>query len=330
MLKIFRANINSGFQFQIRNAWREAIAKTLNTEVEHYPFSFEVSEVRGDGLFCCKSVCSEEEDAEYKIVVSEDVLRYVSGTEIDDINVGLYFKDYFPIEGTSLLLFNNDNKKVNAYKLKIDISRTNKMMAKLEFNLTNLLDDSIVLVSECDNCSWKMLHGPDTYMNEVEKMFQDTFIHKEFLMITCKKFAGYLESQGLEEEASELMARAKVHDNSKILNKDEFRALTTIINDKSCLKDATQKLSAYKQDAIELHWKHNAHHPEHFENVEDMGRLDRLEMICDWAARSLQYGTDLIEFVEKRQEDRFHFPELMYQEILCNCKILTDLLNKNK
>ena len=61
--------------------------------------------------------------------------------------------------------------------------------------------------------------------------------------------------------------------NSKILNKGEFRALTGIINDKSCLKDASSKLSQFKQDSIELHWKHNRHHPEHFKNINDTDEL---------------------------------------------------------
>lgn len=164
-------------------------------------------------------------------------------------------------------------------------------------------------------------------MTDVEKMYQDTFIHKELVLLVCNKFATYLDKNELEEDAKSLRERAIIHDNSKILNPSEFQALTGIINDKSCLKDASSKLSSFKQDAIELHWKHNSHHPEYFDNVEDMTRLDRIEMVCDWCARAIQYNTNLLEFVEKRQSDRFHFPELMFDEIYHYCKIILDLMN---
>ena len=144
-------------------------------------------------------------------------------------------------------------------------------------------------------------------------------------MAIAARFAEYLNENGSSDDAEKLLHRAKNHDNSKILNKDEFRALTHIINDKKALKDASKSLSSYKQDAIELHWKNNDHHPEHYEAVCEMTRAAKQEMCCDWCARSLQYGTDLIDFVEKRQEDRFRFPEQFYKEVLQYCKILVDI-----
>ena len=57
-----------------------------------------------------------------------------------------------------------------------------------------------------------------------------------------------------------------------------------------------------------------------------MSKIDKMEMACDWYARAIQYKTNFLEFVEKRQEDRFHFPELIYDEIYHYCKILNTLL----
>ena len=114
------------------------------------------------------------------------------------------------------------------------------------------------------------------------------------MLKVCNLFANYLEEQGQIEDANDLRHRAIIHDNSKILNRDEFRTLTSIINDKSCLKDANSHLSSFKQDAIELHWKNNEHHPEHFENINDMPPRARREFVCDCCARSLQYQTDLL------------------------------------
>ena len=96
---------------------------------------------------------------------------------------------------------------------------------------------------------------------------------------------------------------------------EELDALSKISLDKTCLKDANEKLSEYKRQAIELHWKNNRHHPEFFSDPENMSKLDILEMICDWHSRSVQYGTDLREFVKIRQENRFQFPENMIKTI---------------
>ena len=103
---------------------------------------------------------------------------------------------------------------------------------------------------------------------------------------------------------------------------DELSALARIINDKSTLRDSTKQLSQIKQDAIKLHWKHNTHHPEHFKSPTDMSRLDVMEMCCDWHARSVQYETNFLDFVKKRQKDRFHFPIWMFEEIWHYCEIL--------
>jgi hypothetical protein len=159
-------------------------------------------------------------------------------------------------------------------------------------------------------------------MSDIEKMYQDTFMHKKYVLGSCRKLANYLKEQGMNNHAEKLMERAITHDDSKITCEDETRALSQIINDKTCLSDANKALSQIKTDAIQLHWKHNSHHPEHFSNYADMEKIDIMEMVCDWHARSVQYKTDLLEFLEVRQRDRFHFPEYMYLEIKHYCEIL--------
>lgn len=49
---------------------------------------------------------------------------------------------------------------------------------------------------------------------------------------------------------------------------------------------------------------------------------DIVEMVCDWHANSSIYGTDLIDFVVTRQQNRFHFPEEMFKQVLSYCNIL--------
>ena len=71
-----------------------------------------------------------------------------------------------------------------------------------------------------------------------------------------------------------------------------------------------------------MHWKHNSHHPEHYKNPIDMEKIDILEMCCDWHARSTQYHTDLMTFVNTQNEIRFHFPDWMFSEIVHYCEVL--------
>ena len=159
-------------------------------------------------------------------------------------------------------------------------------------------------------------------MTDYEKMIQDTVVHKMFVVQSCEKLARYLEREGATEHAKGLRERAKVHDDSKIVCEDELEALSKIINDKSSLRDSSKLLSSIKKDAIRLHWQHNTHHPDHFNSILDMSILDRMEMVCDWHARSMQYKTDFLSFVKERQENRFHFPDWIFPELYHYCEVL--------
>jgi hypothetical protein len=264
-----------------------------------------------------------------KMIVANEVMQYTHGEEVPECNVGLYMDDYLPLEGAKLLLKDGKNPahiKPVQFMLSIEKSDETDISCILHFVLNDLLLNKTYCIKSQIRNSWKMLAGPDTYMDDTEKMFQDTFIHKGYVIQVAAKFAEWLRNNGQEQDAEALLINAKVHDNSKILNKDEFRALTSIVNDKTSMRDKNASLSVYKQDAIELHWKNNTHHPEHFHDIREMSRQQRQEAACDWCARSIQYGTDLVDFIEARQKDRFHFPEDIYEEFLGYCKVLARLM----
>lgn len=335
MLKISHEDIKVGTEFSIRNSWRTNIARTLKKDEETYPFLFKVIDM-DDHICICESVPDKQSKKKYILSMSTMTIRYLNGQEVPDCHCGLYFHDYLPLENEKLLLTNVRRDAITPAQFRLCISMEEQYVIGkeggtfvkvpyLDFELLNLLTDETYSLATHAKSSWKLLNGPETYMNTVEQMYRDTFIHKGYVMTVCTRFAEWLRKQSLDEDAEALLGRAKVHDNSKICNKDEFRALTGIINDRSCLGNAKAQLSAFKQDSIELHWKHNAHHPEHYAQYEDMSRLDRMEMVCDWMARALQYHTNLMEFVETRQNERFHFSELMYEEIHHYCKVLVSL-----
>lgn len=330
----------------LRNSWHDKLQEFM--KVKSLPFRFSIlNKVEDDKN--PRYIVLDDEKKKTKIIIGETALKYLVSNEVPDCNPGLYFKDYLPNENAYLLLTCND--KITPVRFLFDISTCvvdEVEYPYIELVLKNLILDEKYTVDSKKNACWKFivygnaiekaankessdktLDGHATsiqgYMNDVEKMYQDTFIHKTMVKYVCYKLASYLEKEGFKDDAAELRKRADVHDNSKILNKTEFQALTGIINDKSCLRDASASLSAYKQDAIELHWHNNRHHPEFHTKVTDMTRLDRYEFVCDCYARSLQYGTEIIDFMEKRQEQRFHFPDIMFEEIIHYCKIIKTL-----
>lgn len=151
---------------------------------------------------------------------------------------------------------------------------------------------------------------------------QETMLHKSFVISACIKMSKYLNSIDERELAIMLLNRANIHDNSKLIG-PELELLSSIYGNQSAFINPNVQLSNSEKDVIEKHWENNRHHPEHFEDFDKMSELDILEMVCDWYARSMQYGTDFLDFVKVRQETRFKFPKNMFEKIYKYCEVLT-------
>ena len=150
---------------------------------------------------------------------------------------------------------------------------------------------------------------------------RETLLHKSFVIKACLKMSDYLIQNNQSELAIALLKRANIHDNSKLVG-PEVELLSSIYGNQNAFINPTTTLSDKEKEVIEKHWENNRHHPEHFKNIDKMSELDIIEMVCDWYARSLQYGTDFLEFVTVRQDTRFHFPEEMFKKIYRYCEIL--------
>lgn len=149
----------------------------------------------------------------------------------------------------------------------------------------------------------------------------DLIEHKKHVMESCKTMAHYLIDAGEYDMAKELILRGLVHDNSKLKEEEFGKFMELKIKDRA-FTNARTVLNDYEKERIAVHWKNNPHHPEYYESVDEMTTMDKMEMVCDWHARSKQYHTDLLEFLETRQKNRFHFSEEMYEEIYRYCTIL--------
>lgn len=111
----------------------------------------------------------------------------------------------------------------------------------------------------------------------------------------------------------ELILRAEIHDQSK-LQSPEVEAFT---EHTAALAGLTYGSPEYEEcrkgmkSALEHHYGHNRHHPEHFkEGVDGMNLIDLVEMFCDWKAASMRHNDGNIRRSIEINKDRF---ELSHQ-----------------
>ena len=157
--------------------------------------------------------------------------------------------------------------------------------------------------------------------NETYAQLEDIFLHKKLVFDSCLKMSKYLHSIGKDDFAIEICRRAALHDNSK-LDDNELNNFCKLDKSKVLLKNPYAQIDGDTERVIEIHWHKNRHHPEFFNDISQMDEIDIIEMCCDWHARSVQYGTDLLEFARIRQENRFHFDDETFKRILEYCKAL--------
>lgn len=161
--------------------------------------------------------------------------------------------------------------------------------------------------------------------DKLSREMADTLIHMDCVKRSGQYLASYLIHNNRSIDAIRLLGKCAVHDVSKIQNTQEFMALASIIDDIHQMADAEHVQSKEQVEAKQLHWANNSHHPEHYENPNDMSELDLLEMACDCHARSKQFGSDLIEYIDCQQNIRFNFDDDHLKRLKTYCVALTEL-----
>lgn len=130
------------------------------------------------------------------------------------------------------------------------------------------------------------------YIETIDKIC----LHIDAVQRNCKKLAERLILNGELEFGRKLIAHAYIHDNSKFYGL-EFDFLTQ--------RDDKDKLFL----AVRNHQQLNAHHPEHWGSIHEMPRLYIAEMVCDWLARSQEFGTGVRDFVKIKAMPKYDFKE---------------------
>lgn len=114
----------------------------------------------------------------------------------------------------------------------------------------------------------------------------------------------------------DLLVRGEKHDQSKLENPE-----LSLFNEHSChLRTTTYGSDEYYESlekmkpAIEHHYAHNKHHPEHFKDgVLDMTLIDLIEMLVDWKSSTLRHNDGNILRSLEINKERFNIPDPLYR-----------------
>ena len=115
---------------------------------------------------------------------------------------------------------------------------------------------------------------------------------------------------------NELSGRSYNHDRDKIEDSVEKRLFDEYTPK---LRECTYGSDEYKEflkglkEGLDIHYKNNRHHPEHFENgIKDMNLIDLLEMICDWKAASERHADGDVYKSLVINKERFGYSDELY------------------
>ena len=112
----------------------------------------------------------------------------------------------------------------------------------------------------------------------------------------------------LHKIASELLERAEKHDQSKLESPEVelFTEFTPKLAECVYGSPEYEEFRKTMRPALEHHYAHNRHHPEHFKDgVDEMNLIDIIEMMCDWKASSSRHHTGNIRKSITINSERF-------------------------
>ena len=140
--------------------------------------------------------------------------------------------------------------------------------------------------------------------------------HIEEVRRNAHTLAERLIEAGEEDLGLHLIRNVMVHDQSK-LSGIEWDNLGHTEAD-----NCKEKLAL----AISNHNRTNPHHPEYWGSIKKMPPVYVAEMVCDWRARSNEFGTSLQEWIEKGSTKRYKFTKRdhIYKEIQRFLKLLLE------
>lgn len=131
-------------------------------------------------------------------------------------------------------------------------------------------------------------------MYDLDEHLANLLRHIELVRNACSLLGKRLIKQGRPEFGRLLIARGHEHDCSKFYGIEW-----------DYLHSGPDTPSEELTLAIKQHVRTNSHHPEFHGGLNRMPELDVAEMVCDWYARSMEFGTGLRDWITKTAMERY-------------------------
>jgi len=130
----------------------------------------------------------------------------------------------------------------------------------------------------------------------------------------CLLLGERLIGQGEKELGRLLISNGFIHDNSKF-HGVEWDHLSSDGTDPELLRVA-----------VSNHNRTNPHHPEYWGGINEMPNLYVAEMVCDWKARSNEFGSSLQDWIDGGAAKKFGYTKdsAVYGSIMRFVGILCD------
>ena len=155
------------------------------------------------------------------------------------------------------------------------------------------------------------MNEPESYAKRRKVLLR----HIDNVRKNCQVLGERLIEKGELKLGHRLIANGQLHDNSKFHGVEwEYLHGDVKENNPKAFEGATYQ-----------HIHTNGHHPEYWEGgIHKMPRVYLAELVCDWAARSAEFGNDLREWIKTKATKKFDMTvqSTVYKEI----KGLVDLL----
>lgn len=137
-------------------------------------------------------------------------------------------------------------------------------------------------------------------MNDSQKV-DHLLEHIRHVQEGCFEMGRKFIEAGRLELGKQLIANSLKHDNSKFYG-IEWDNLDPSV-DPNVEPNRKLKLNL----AVQQHNHTNPHHPEYWDGITNMPYVYLAEMVCDWKARSMEFGTSLHDWVDNGAAKRFGY-----------------------
>jgi hypothetical protein len=118
--------------------------------------------------------------------------------------------------------------------------------------------------------------------------------------------------QLMNDICGDLYERLLAHDGSKLKSpeKEIFDEVTPKLRGMTYGSDEYKASLAEMKPALDHHYGHNSHHPEHYPNgINGMTLMDVVEMFCDWKAATERHADGSLEKSIQINRKRFEMSD---------------------